>query len=114
MLSKALGVEVIDRKGMRLGEQFIYLAIVLLFAFALGLQFAAPDLLESVYLAEDRFLEWLTVVIFAFLPVLILPQQLLESDELAEVCGAMLLVAVFCYARNRYIYSPVHPALRDG
>lgn len=45
----------------------------------------------------------------AFLPVIILPKQLMasvESDELAEVCAAMLLVAVFCYARNADIFSP--------
>lgn len=40
--------------------------IRLVFAIALGLQFAAPDLLEPFYLAEDGFLEWLTVI-FAFL-----------------------------------------------
>ena len=216
------------------GEQFIYLAVVLIFAVGLGLQFMAPELLESWYLAEDGFLEWLIVVIFAFLaglcfwralrlrgmrsagfvavsvilglafvfgigeelswgqrlfdiqtpdvlkqynkqqelnihnlklggisfnqvifgwllflglalyllllpwladryarvqgwvdrlglplatrvqalafiPVLVLPQQLMaskESDELAEVCAALLLVAVFRYARNAYIYAP--------
>jgi hypothetical protein len=66
----------------------------------------------------DRFRRWVDhlglplatrVQALAFLPAIILPKQLLaskESDELAEVCGAMLLVAVFCYARNRYIYSP--------
>ena len=230
-----------DQNSMRLGEQLIYLSVVVTFAVGLVLQLAAPDLLESFYLAEDGFLEWLIVVIFAFLagvcfwraarlrrirstafvvvsvflglvflfgigeelswgqrifgietpaplkqynkqqelnihnlklggisfnqvifgwllflglalyllllpwlaaryeqvrgwvdqlglplatrlqalaflPVLILPQQLLaskESDELAEVCGAMLLVAVFCYARNRSIYASARPA-REG
>jgi hypothetical protein len=219
---------------MRLGEQVIFLAVVLVFAVALGLQFIEPELLESCYLAEDGFLEWLIVVIFtflaglcfwralrlrrmrsagfvsvsvilgllfvfgigeelswgqrlfgiqtpevlrhynkqeelnihnlklggisfnqivfgwllflglalylfalpwlasrcarvqrcadrlglplatraqalAFVPVIILPQQLItsrESDEIAEVCAAMLLVAVFRYARNAYIYAP--------
>jgi len=224
-----------DRRKLCPGERLIYASVGLLFAIGLSLQFTAPGLLESVYLAEDGFLEWLIVVIFgflagvcfwravrlrrirsrafvavsvlmglafvfgigeelswgqrifgietpeslkrynkqqelnihnlklgrisfnqmifgwllflglalyllvlpwladryeqvrawvdqvglplatrlqalAFLPVLILPQQLLaskESDELAEVCGALLLVAVFRYARNRSIYSPV-------
>jgi hypothetical protein len=225
---------VFDSQRIQLGERLVYVSVVLVFAAALVLELVAPDLLESFYLAEDGFLEWLTVVIFAFLagvcfrrairlrrvrpasfvgvsvllgllfifgigeeiswgqrifgietpellqtynkqkelnihnlkvggvsfnqvvfgwllmlalalylfalpwlagrydrfrrwvdhlglplatrvqalaflPAIILPKQLLaskESDELAEVCGAMLLVAVFCYARNRYIYSP--------
>ncbi|MBK5932214.1 hypothetical protein [Halochromatium salexigens] len=224
-----------DRSSMRPGEWLVYVSVVFLFATALGLELVAPERLETVYLAEDGVLEWLIVIIFAFLaglcfwralqlrrmrsgafvgvsvllglafifgigeelswgqrifgietpgplkrynkqqelnihnlkvgrinfnqlifgwllflglalyllvlpwladryaqvrawvdhlglplatrlqalafvPVLILPQQLLaskESDELAEVCGALLLVAVFCYARNRSIYSPM-------
>ena len=45
----------------------------------------------------------------AFLPALILPDLLVpsgESDELREVCGGLMLVILFCFPRNAYIYSP--------
>ena len=43
-----------DQNSLRLGEQLIYLSVVVTFAVGLMLQLAAPDLLESFYLAERR------------------------------------------------------------
>jgi hypothetical protein len=45
----------------------------------------------------------------AFVPVIILPDLLVpsgESDELREACACLMLLILFCYPRNGYLYSP--------
>jgi hypothetical protein len=44
----------------------------------------------------------------AFFPALILPDLLLdhnETDELREACGSLLLLILFWFPRNAYLYS---------
>ena len=44
----------------------------------------------------------------AFLPAIILPDLLVpsaESDELRETCGSLMLVIMFCFPLNAYIFS---------
>jgi hypothetical protein len=45
----------------------------------------------------------------AFLPAIILPDLLVpsgKSDELREACACLMLLILFCYPRNGYLYSP--------
>jgi len=44
----------------------------------------------------------------AFLPALVLPDLLIssaETDELREACGCLMIMILFCFPRNGYIYS---------
>ena len=84
---------------MAKGERFIYGSIVLVIAAGVILQFAAPDWMESVYLAEDGLLEWLIVVIFAFMAALCFRRavQLRRIRPVSFVIVAVLLGLGFTF-----------------